>query len=251
MTTRRVAPAFLATGLARAAVLPVQAQDETTRILIYGDSNAWGWIPTEAGFPTTRYPDGVRFAGVLQTALGEGFEVMVDGLSNRTTNADDLTDWGNVLSGEFNGAARLPAAIATHMPLDLVILMLGTNDLKTGFDRTPEEIARGALEAAQTALASTGVATEYPAPQVIVVTPPPLGEMNHPGIAEFFAGGPEKSQRLDEAFRTAFAGEDVVQLHASEMMGTSDGWDGVHFTPEDHAQLGQGLAEEVQAMAGR
>lgn len=251
MTISRFAPSLLAMGLTAAMALPALAQEPPVRILVYGDSNTWGWVPTEDGFPTVRYDDAVRFAGIMQAALGDGFEVVVDGLSNRTTNTDDVMDWGNVPAPELNGAAHLPAAIATQMPLDLVVLFLGTNDLKAGYDRTPDAIARGALEAAQAALASTGIATEYPGPRVIVVTPPPLGAMNHPGIAEFFVGGPEKSLALDAAFRVVLGAEDVVLLHASEMMGTSDGFDGVHFTPEDHAQLGRGLEEEVRALVGR
>lgn len=137
------------------------------------------------------------------------------------------------------------------MPLDLVVLSLGTNDLKAAYDRTAHDVAQGALEAAQAALASTGIATEYPAPRALVVTPPPLGAMNHPGIAEFFAGGAEKSLALDTAFEVAFDGEEVVLLRASEMMGAADGLDGVHFTPEDHAQLGRALADEVRAVMDR
>lgn len=256
MTIRSLAPSLLALGLALATTLPALAQEPPVRILVYGDSNTWGWMPTENGFPTVRYPDEVRFAGVMQDALGDGFEVVVDGLSNRTTNTDDVMDWGNVLAGELNGAARLPAAIATEMPLDLVVLLLGTNDLKADYDRTPDDVARGALDAAQAALASTGIATEYPSPQVVVVTPPPLGAMNHPGIAEFFVGGLEKSLALDEAFQATLGAEDVgvedvVLLRASEMMGATDGFDGVHFTPEDHAQLGRVLADEVRTIIGR
>jgi lysophospholipase L1-like esterase len=247
MTTRNFALPVLVMGII-ALASPVLAQEPPVRILVYGDSNTWGWTPTENGFPTIRYADEARFAGVMQAALGNGFEVVVDGLNNRTTNTDDFMDWGNVLAPELNGAAQLPAAIASEMPLDLVVLLLGTNDLKSGHNRTPDDIARGVLEAAQVARASTGIATEYPAPRVVVVTPPPLGAMRHPGIAEFFAGGLEKSLALDAAFQEVLGAEDIVLLRASEMMGASDGFDGVHFTPEDHAQLGRGLAQEIRAL---
>lgn len=109
---------------------PVPAQDaagaEPARILIYSGSNAWGWVPTEAGFPTVRLPDDRRFGGVLQDALGDGHEVVVDGLNNRTTDLDDPQNLGNVPRRAFNGAAELPETIARELPLDLVVVMLGT-----------------------------------------------------------------------------------------------------------------------------
>lgn len=249
MMTRRLTPALLAAGLSLAAPLPTRKSRPRASSSTETRTPGAGPRPRMASQPSAN-PDGVRFAGVMQAALGDGFEVVVDGLSNRTTNTDDFMDWGNVDAGALNGAAHLPAAIAHEMPLDLVVLMLGTNDLKAGFDRSPDDIARGAL-AAQSALASTGIATEYPAPRVVVVTPPPLGTMNHPGIAEFLVGGPDKSRDLDRAFETAFGTGDVVLLRASDMMGATDGFDGVHFTPDDHSQLGRALADEVRTIVGR
>lgn len=92
MMTRSLVPSLLAIGLTAAMALSALAQEEPVRILVYGDSNTWGWVPTETGYPTVRYPDEVRFAGVMEAALGDGFEVVVDGLSNRTTNTDDVMD---------------------------------------------------------------------------------------------------------------------------------------------------------------
>ena len=224
------------------------AEAGSTRILIYSDSNGWGWVPTEAGFPTVRLPDDQRFAGVLANALGDGYEVVVDGLNNRTTNIDDPQDWGNVPGSAFNGAAELPEAIAQELPLDLVVVMLGTNDAKAQFERSAEEIADAAIGLAEIVMVSTGVATEYAAPEVLIVAPPPFGPMNHDGIAQFYVGGAEKSARFAEAF--AAAGEDasVPVFSAADAMGSSDGFDGIHFTAEDHQQLGTALAATVREL---
>jgi len=74
---------------------------------------------------------------VLAAQLGDGFDIIEEGLSGRTTDVDDPTD------PRLNGSTYLPSALASHLPLDLVIVMLGTNDTKSYFHRTPFEIAMG------------------------------------------------------------------------------------------------------------
>ena len=71
-------------------------------ILCFGDSLTWGWVPTMSVVPTTRYDRKVRWTGVLQQALGEGYVVVEEGLSGRTTNVDDPID------PRLNGATYLP-----------------------------------------------------------------------------------------------------------------------------------------------
>src|SRR3954470_24661918 len=117
------------------------AEDAAKRIMIYGDSNTWGYIPVESG-TTTRYPEDVRWTGVLRAALGPGYEVIDEGLSARTTDLPDPT-LPQISGAGLDGSAYLPAAIATHLPLDLVVIMLGTNDLKAMYQRTPLRIALG------------------------------------------------------------------------------------------------------------
>ena len=82
------------------------AQDsEPTRILVYGDSLTWGWTPTEPVVPTVRHPYSDRWTTAMQEALGDGYSVVVEGLSGRTTNIDDPND------PKLNGADYLPAAL--------------------------------------------------------------------------------------------------------------------------------------------
>lgn len=89
-------------------------------ILCYGDSNTWGYTP---GTGERHAPD-VRWTGVLRRLLGEGWEVLEEGMNGRTTVFD------NPMSQGRNGSAYLLTCLETHKPLDLVILMLGTNDLR-------------------------------------------------------------------------------------------------------------------------
>lgn len=203
-------------------------------------------MPTANGFPTMRLSDEERFGGVLARELGEGYDVVVDGLNNRTTDLDDPQDRGNVPARAFNGAAELPEAIARELPLDLVVIMLGTNDTKAQFHRSAEEVAEGAMRVAGIAGQSQGVATEYAAPEVLVVAPPPIGEMRHEGIAQFYAGGDAKSARFAEAFRAAGERAGVPAFAAVDAMGASDGFDGVHFSAKDHRLLGAALGPVVR-----
>jgi lysophospholipase L1-like esterase len=209
------------------------------RILCFGDSLTWGWVPVDGGAPTTRYPLADRWAGAMADALGERFEVVEEGLSARTTNIDDPVD------PRLNGARYLPAALATHFPLDLVIIMLGTNDTKAPYRRTPFDVATGMAQLVGQVLTSAGgVGTVYGAPRVLVVAPPPLAPLPHPWFAGLFEGGHEKTSRLAEVYRALADFHGVDFFDAGEVI-TTDGVDGIHFTAENNADLGRALAEKV------
>lgn len=209
------------------------------RVMCFGDSLTWGWVPTVEGAPTTRYPFEDRWTGALSLELGEGYEIIEEGLSARTTNIDDPID------PRLNGAAHLPIALASHFPLDLVILMLGTNDTKPFYSRTPYEIANGLSQLlAQVLTSAGGVGTVYPAPRALVVAPPPLAEMPHPWIAGMFEGAHEKSMELSKQYQalTSFFGVDFFD--AGSVIRT-EGLDGIHFTADNNKVLGRALAGEV------
>ncbi|MDT0307421.1 SGNH/GDSL hydrolase family protein [Streptomyces sp. DSM 44917] len=215
---------------------------EKKRVLCYGDSLTWGWVPVESTAPTTRYPWERRWTGAMAAALGGQAEIVEEGLSGRTTNADDPTD------PRLNGAAHLPAALATHLPLDLVVIMLGTNDTKVYFGRTPFEIAAGASTlVAQVAGCAGGVGTVYPAPPVLLVSPPPLGEIPDPWFAELFQGGREKTRELPRHYRALASFLGVSFADAGRHVAT-EGVDGIHFTAENNLALGTALAQEVAAL---
>lgn len=209
------------------------------RILCFGDSLTWGWIPVADGMPTERFPADTRWTGVLAAELGPDYVVIEEGLSARTTNADDPTD------PRLNGSAYLPSCLAGHLPLDLVILMLGTNDTKAYFRRTPLDIALGmSLLVTQVLTSGGGVGTAYPAPQVLVVSPPPLPPMPHPWFQLIFEGSQEKSARLAEVYGALASFAKVPFFDAGSVIST-DGVDGLHFTEQNNLDLGRALAEKV------
>ncbi len=216
------------------------------RILVFGDSNSWGFVPCSADEPTTRFDASTRWPGVMAARLSASIELVEESLSGRTTDLDDFEiDLPSVhLKGAtFNGAKLLPAIVASHLPLDLVIIMLGTNDCKTRFKRNAREIARAAVGLARIIEeCKGGVATVYPAPKILLLAPPPLGTSFH-NPAEW-AGAYEKSLELGSALKTATAAADLPFLNAGEIIAT-EGIDGIHLTAEAHLKLGEAAAKEV------
>jgi lysophospholipase L1-like esterase len=212
------------------------------RIMCFGDSLTWGWVPVAEGVPTTRYPADVRWTGILQAELGKGFVIIEEGLSARTTMLNDPTD------PRLDGSAYLPSALASHLPLDLVILMLGTNDTKAYFHRTPFEIAAGMSKLVGQVLGCAGgVGTIYPAPQVLIVAPPPLTPMPHAYFQSLFGGAHEKSTEFGRLYGDLADFMKVHFLDAGRVIST-DGVDGIHFTEQNNADLGMAIAKKVKGI---
>lgn len=215
---------------------------EKRSILCFGDSLTWGWIPVSESAPTYRYPFEQRWTGAMSAKLGDGYQIIEEGLSARTTSVDDPNDL------RLNGSAYLPSALASHLPLDLVILLLGTNDTKSYFHRTPYEIANGMGKLVGQVLTSAGgVGTPYPAPKVLVVAPPPLAPMPDPWFEGMFAGGHEKSKELAKLYEALAGFAKVDFLDAGQFVST-DGIDGIHFSAETNIRLGNAIAEKVEAI---
>ena len=215
---------------------------EQKSILCYGDSLTWGWIPVTEGAPTLRYPYADRWTGVMAAALGSGYTIIEEGLSARTTCLDDPND------PRLNGSAYLPAALASHLPLDLVIVMLGTNDAKSYFRRTPYEIANGMAKLVGQIYGSAGgVGAAYAAPKILVVAPPPLAAMPHPFFDGMFEGGREKTAALAAQY-LAMTDFMKVGFFDAGSVTTTDGCDGIHFTAGNNHALGKALAVKVAAM---
>lgn len=214
-------------------------------VLCFGDSLTWGWTPaSQPASLTKRYPSDVRWPGVLAAQLGSGYRILEEGLSGRTTNADDPLD------PRLNGATYLPACLATHLPLDLVILMLGTNDTKTYFHRTPFDIATGmGVLLGEVAQSRGGAGTSYPAPRALVVAPPPTAENPDPWFARLFAGAAEKLRRLPADYR-AVADAFGADFFDSGSVIRADGIDGVHLSAAANRSLGESLAPVVRSLVG-
>jgi lysophospholipase L1-like esterase len=212
----------------------------TRSVLCFGDSLTWGWVAVSEGSPTTRFPYRERWTGVMAAKLGSDYEIIEEGLSARTTSIDDPVD------PRLNGSAYLPSALASHLPLDLVIIMLGTNDTKSYYRRTPYEIAVGMSKlVAQVLTSAGGVGTVYPAPKVLVVAPPPLAPLPDPWFQGMFEGGREKTLEISRHYR-ALANFMKVDFFDAGSVTSTDGVDGIHFTAKNNADLGRAIATKVE-----
>jgi len=223
----------------------------TRTVLVFGDSNAWGWVPGESRGPLDRYPDGVSWPEVMAVRLGAAVRVRVDAVPARTTDLDDPVAAGNfppLSPHDFNGRTHLPAALVKAAPVDIVILALGTNDMKTRFARSPEAIAEAVL--ALSVLAATGgPASVYPPPSVLILAPPPLGSLA-PWTQETFGGRETVSQAVGPAVADACAAAGVPAEQAGVIVGQTHGVDGVHYTRDDHTALAEAMAARVSTMLG-
>jgi CubicO group peptidase (beta-lactamase class C family)/lysophospholipase L1-like esterase len=216
------------------------------RVLVFGDSNTWGWIPVERGYPTPRYATDQRWPGVAQAALGDNYEIVEEGLSGRTTDVADAFVQ-EIPGAAMDGSAYLPAAIASHLPLDLVVIMLGTNDLMSTFDRSPEEIALGLRKLVERVhYIDHSVWIDYPAPKVLVVAPPPLVQTER-FPADAYRDGVEKSKQLARRFAAVADTTGAAFLDAG-VFTSADGVDGLHLTQAAHRTLGLAIAGKIREM---
>ncbi len=204
-------------------------------ILAFGDSLTWGADPATG----LRHPPEFQWPRVLERALGEGFRVHADGLGGRTTCRDD--DCGPC---PRNGAKALPVALGVHMPLDLVILMLGTNDLKP--------VHGGKAISAQAGIRRlVEIVDAFPykprsaKPKILIVAPPLCGDEASAAtatgreIAEFRKLAPLYAQVAAAAGCGFFDAASVAEPSPI---------DGVHLDAPTTAALGRALAGPVAAL---
>jgi len=168
----------------------------------------------------------------METSLGPGWRVIEEGLNGRTTAFEDQ------VRTDRRGLTCLPMLLDTHSPLDLVIVMLGTNDTKTRIHVPVTDIGLGWTRIADTILRGFQY-TEGNVPQLLLVAPPVI--LPSPGLTETFEGAVEKSMRFAEVLSGVarqfgchfFNSGDVVQ---------SSPIDGIHLSPESQVMLGKAMA---------
>lgn len=207
-------------------------------VLCYGDSNTHGQIPGGSALDRYSFPE--RWPGVLQRELGSGWRVIEEGLSGRTTVRDDP------IEGPWkNGRTYLRPCMMSHAPLDLIIIMLGTNDLKARFNQPASEVAM-AIGCLVHDIRELAPGPAGKPPEIMVVSPPPM----HDDIKEWdqiFKNGPPKSRELALQFEIIADSLEVHFFDAGSVI-ECDPADGFHLNREAHNGLGVALAREVEAI---
>ncbi|MCP4328478.1 MAG: SGNH/GDSL hydrolase family protein [Alphaproteobacteria bacterium] len=205
----------------------------TKSILVYGDSISWGFRADNM----LRYPLAQRWPHILRGLLGKRAHVVEECLNGRTTAYD------SPLLPDRNGVKALPPLLESHAPLDLVIIMLGTNDLQSNMHLTANDIAAGCGGLVLGILRSQA-GPDLGIPKILVVAPP-LVTRPVDAMAVFFDGVEENSRALPELYRRLAEGYKCDFLDASTIVEGCE-IDGIHLTPESNAVLARAVADAVE-----
>jgi lysophospholipase L1-like esterase len=201
-------------------------------VLCFGDSNTFGTAPMQARGEERRWPFAQRWPGVLQGALGAHWRVVEEGLPGRTLGRDDPVE-----GADRNALRYLPACLQSHRPLDAIVVMLGTNDLKARFQVNARDLA-GGLHALLDAIEQHR-RPEAPKPRVLVVSPPPVVEVGC--LAEMFSGAESRGGLLGPTLAAVCAARGVDHLDAAALIAVNP-LDGVHLDVAAHGALGLAVA---------
>jgi lysophospholipase L1-like esterase len=203
-------------------------------VMCFGDSNTHGTPPiTELG-RYERFGGGQRWPSLLT-----GHEVIAEGLPGRTAKYDDP-----VMGAHMNGQAGLKIALESHGPIDVLVLMLGTNDVKARFTSTPEQVVGGIaslLDIAQHRL----MQERHGGFQTLLICPPPVVEVGP--IRHEFWGGAARSAALPPLYQALAKARGIGFLDAGAVIAVSP-IDGVHFGIEEHEKLATAVQEKLAGL---
>lgn len=205
-------------------------------LLVFGDSNSHGTPPIVTPGEYFRFDTEIRWPQVMARALGPDWTVVEEGLPGRTTQFDDP-----IMGAHMNGQTGLRIALESHGEIDLLVIMLGTNDTKTRFNPTPERIVAGVAGLVDIAL-SEPMQTRHDGFEILVICPPPVEETGP--IAGEFLGGAAVSAGVAPILGAHCSARGVAFLDAGTVIEVSP-QDGIHFEPDSHQALGQAVARII------
>lgn len=208
------------------------------RIICFGDSNTWGFDPGTG----ERYPEDIRWPCVLGSLLGDGYQILEEGQNGRTIANEDPWEWGTKCGMDY----ILPMC-ESHNPFDLLIIMLGTNDLKAKFGLPAPDIA-GSL---QNMLMKTKGYMQYQLrsnARILVVAPPHLGDGLGDSVFEPFF---DTDKAIEGSKRLAYWYELVASQFGCEFLDAAlyakaGNTDSLHMSEEGHRALAEAIADKVR-----
>ncbi len=209
-------------------------------IVCFGDSNTHGACkdPDDSSDHGSRFNENERWTCLLQKLLGDEYLVIEEGLSGRTCAFDDPLHEG------LSGVMHITPILNSHEPVDLLILMLGTNDVKAYFSASPVNIA-AALERLIRKAQSTQCWGDHD-PKILVICPPHITEGLYDDDAglKMGPGCPEKSRALAKYYRqtTELTGCDFMD---AEGIAEFNKIDCMHLTSRGHRSLAEALVEKI------
>ncbi len=210
-------------------------------VLCYGDSNTYGFNPANG----MRYPDNIRWTGLLQYMLGSDYKVIEEGCNGRTTVFDDVIEpWKS-------GLPYLKPCLNTHKPVDIVVLMLGSNDLKECFHASAEEIADGAGQLVDVIKEFTELKQGF-VPDIILISPPEIGEgiTTSAFYGNFLENAIDRSREFPKYYKKIADDKGCIFVNAAEHVEASKE-DSLHLSPEAHKKLAKVLYGVISEVDGR
>jgi len=208
------------------------------RILCFGDSNTWGYVPATAG---DRFDAATRWPGVMQQKLGAEYHVIEEARNGRTTV------WDDPMKPHRNGSSVLPMILETHTPIDLVMIALGVNDLKHYFQLTAVDIAMGLGTLAEIVMQSQAgrwdAAGNRCSPEVLLLAPAPPVVSAQP-FGHKFDGAPERGVGMRQAIAKVAQELGCGYFDASSVVTVPE-TDGIHLDEAGHQKLGTAVAQFI------
>ncbi|HUW21928.1 MAG TPA: GDSL-type esterase/lipase family protein [Candidatus Bathyarchaeia archaeon] len=205
------------------------------RILCYGDSYTWGYVPDTNH---QRLPSDKRWTGLLQINLGDNFEIIEEGLNSRTLNSKDARPGKE----GRNGKEYLIPCLDSHDPVDLVILVLGTNELKDSFDTTIEEIGKIIEEDYVQVILNRKSQFRDTTPQLLLISPP-LIDNTKEYAKQRYSNSKVKNKALASLYEKISIKNNCYFLDSSQLVKV--GTDGVHLDADNHKKLGEVITEKA------
>jgi lysophospholipase L1-like esterase len=208
-------------------------------LLTFGDSNTHGTRPILAEGDYGRFDAKARWPCVAKEALGDKWILIEEGLPGRTTCFEDP-----IMGSFMNGWTGLKIALSTHGPIDLLTIMLGTNDCKALFGNSARDILggiSGLLAIAQNA----ELQSRHGGYKTVLIAPPPIVVT---GIfSTSFYGADRLSEQLSDLYSEIATLWGIEFFDAGDVIATSP-VDGVHFEKEAHQTLGTALDKKIRTI---
>ena len=205
-------------------------------ILCYGDSNTYG-LRSDL---ISRYSREQRWTGLLQKMLGDEYYIIEEGLGGRTTV------WDDPIEEYKNGKKYLIPCLDSHKPLDLVIIMLGTNDLKYRFSVSSYDIGAGIENLIKTILKSDAGCNQE-SPQVLLITPVPVKSVGNVDLDKMLPNAEEKSRELGNYYRVIAERYKTHYLDPKDKVEINE-MDGIHYTEKGHKQMAELIEQEIRSI---
>jgi len=210
-------------------------------ILCFGDSNTWGTLPTQTpqilADRNYRYNTDQRWPAILQNSL-IGHQVIEEGQPSRTLVHNPPYE------GNKSGIRYLKPCLEQHSP-QLLIIMLGTNDLKSKYDLSAVEICQGLSSLVKQTLNYYVAPNKKTAAKILLICPPAIDEVGH--YSKMYAGGAEKSKQLAQLYQQCALKLNCTFLDAGTII-TSSIEDGIHWQADQHQLLAEALEPLIEKL---